>query len=198
MKKTFAAIIAILCGIYSCRSAENTNTPKISFGIYETVNSAEIPEPIINKMMTTGIGFESDTTLPFIGYFRKTDTADFSVVSFADGIKIIRTSNTIDSGSIQYGLVAIRPDRVIQMEDIQKTKVNGKDVEIHFNLEGAKKWAAMIKKNIGNHVAIVINEQVYDLPYINGEIKIGIAMIRGLEDETAAKILSDSLNSGIR
>jgi preprotein translocase subunit SecD len=43
-------------------------------------------------------------------------------------------------------------------------------------------------------VALVIDGEVYSLPYVNAEIRNGMAMITGLENEELAKKLADRLN----
>lgn len=198
MKTSLLLTVLIPFVLCSCTSGDKANPGKISFGIYETVRVAEIPVSITEMLKTTSIQFESDTLLPIIGYFLKTDTTDFPIASMNENIKLIRTVYTVDKEGKYIGLVAARPDPVINIEDIQKTKVTGKDVEIHFNMDGAKKWASMTKNNVGNHVALVMDNEVYDLPVVNAEIKSGVALIRGIENETIAKKLSDSLNSNTR
>lgn len=81
--------------------------------------------------------------------------------------------------------------------DIRKTFANGKNVDIEFNLKGARKWADMTKNNVGNTIAFVIDNQIYAIPKVNAEIKRGIAMIYGLESESIAKEISESLNASI-
>jgi preprotein translocase subunit SecD len=46
-------------------------------------------------------------------------------------------------------------------------------------------------------VAFIIDNQIYTMPLINGEIRNGAALINGLENETIAKNISESLNSSI-
>ena len=90
-------------------------------------------------------------------------------------------------------IIAVKNNPTITNSDIQKTRNKGMMVEIHFNIEGARKWAEMTKDNIGKMVAFVIDEQVYSMPMINGEIRNGIAVIAGLENEEKAKKISESL-----
>ncbi len=70
-------------------------------------------------------------------------------------------------------------------------------MEIYFNLKGAKEWADFTKQNIGKTIAFTIDNQIYSMPVINGEIKQGIAMITGLSNDTIAKNISEALNSSI-
>ena len=59
MKTLIISTIATLCVICSCQSPEKTNASHIRFGIYETVRSIEIPDPVIEKIKTAGIVFEN-------------------------------------------------------------------------------------------------------------------------------------------
>jgi preprotein translocase subunit SecD len=198
MKTIRLSTIVLLCIVVSCHSAGKTDAKKASFGIHETVKNCDMPDSIMEKLKLTVLQFENDSLLPVVGYFPKTDTAHFEMESGEYGLKLIRTANTVDKEGMLIGLVAVKPEPVIQNSDIQKTKVTGKDIEIHFNMGGAKKWATMTKCNTGNHVAFVINNKVYDLPLVNAEIKSGVALIRGLENEETAQKLSEALNSSIR
>lgn len=197
MKTTNLLTIAILFALHSCNSGEKSNAQKVRFGIYETVKVKEIPNSIIEMLKTTNIQFEKDKQLPIIGYILKTDSVHFQVDFSKENIKMVKTIYTIDKEGKYYALVAIKYKPVINNSDIQKTKSKKQNVEIYFNLNGSRKWADMTKNNIGNMVAFTIDEQIYSLPNVNGEIKSGIALISGLGNETIAKKLSDSLNSSI-
>ncbi|MDF1550876.1 MAG: hypothetical protein P1P88_23840 [Bacteroidales bacterium] len=111
--------------------------------------------------------------------------------------KLVKTIYLVDKEQKYYGLVGIRPSNVMNIASIKETKANGTNVEIYFNLDGAKKWADFTKQNIGKSIAIIIDDQVYAIPLINGEIKQGIAWITGLNNETIAKNISESLNMSI-
>ena len=62
-------------------------------------------------------------------------------------------------------------------------------------MKGANKWADLTKKNIGKTLAFIIDNQIYTMPVINTEIRNGVALINGLENETFSKNISESLNS---
>ena len=95
-----------------------------------------------------------------------------------------------------FAIFAVKESPAIDNSDIQKTKNSGNQVEIHFNMIGAKKWAELTKTNTGNMVAFVINGQVYASPMIIAEIKSGVAVIAGLTGETEARNISEELNAG--
>ena len=109
----------------------------------------------------------------------------------------MKTRSTVDKEGKYFAIAAIKPIAALDNSDIQKTKDKDKSVEIHFNLRGANKWAEMTKNNTGRSVAFVINDQIYAMPYVNGEIRGGIAIITGLENDSIAEALSKSLNASI-
>lgn len=53
------------------------------------------------------------------------------------------------------------------------------DLLISFSEEGAEKWAAMTKKNVGRNIAIIIEGKVVAAPSVREEIKFGKCMISG-------------------
>ncbi|NJO89205.1 MAG: hypothetical protein HC831_09805 [Chloroflexia bacterium] len=84
------------------------------------------------------------------------------------------------------------------MKDISKVEEQNKQVLIHFNLNGAKKWATLTKKNIGSYLAFEINQQIYSLPMVNAEIKKGIAIISGFNSKEIAQKVAEALRKGIQ
>ncbi|MDR3252781.1 MAG: protein translocase subunit SecDF [Tannerella sp.] len=69
-------------------------------------------------------------------------------------------------------------------------------VSMTMNAEGAKEWARLTKDNIGNCVAIVLDELVYSAPRVNAEITGGRSQITGNFSLEEAKDLANVLNSG--
>ncbi|MDR3308716.1 MAG: protein translocase subunit SecDF [Tannerella sp.] len=69
-------------------------------------------------------------------------------------------------------------------------------VSMTMNAEGAKEWARLTKDNIGNCVAIVLDELVYSAPRVNAEITGGRSQITGDFSVEEAKDLANVLNSG--
>ncbi len=87
--------------------------------------------------------------------------------------------------------------KVIGLDDIRKTKTEGAEVIIYFNIDGAKKWADMTRNNIGKAVAFVIDDKIVCTPTIAGELRNGVAKINGIGNEANAISLSESLNASI-
>ena len=194
MKAKIIFMIIVLFAMNACKTEKKTDAETISFGIYETVNVKEIPKSIIDTLKTIEIQFEQNKQQPIIGYILKSKTIDLNKLS-TKNVRIVQSANTVDKDEKYFALTAIRKNAVITNSDIDKTKNKGKNVEIHFNMSGAKRWAKMTNKNKGNMVAFVIDNEIISAPYINGEIKSGIALVNGLKDESIAEKISNSINS---
>jgi preprotein translocase subunit SecD len=197
MKTTSILAIVFLLVLYSCNSGQKIKAQKVSFGIYETIKVKDVPTSVIDSITTDYLITEKDNQSPMVGYFLKDDTIHYPVNIKNENIKFIKTFYTIDKEGKYLGLVAVKRHPNINNSDIQHTKSKNHQVEIYFNLTGARKWADMTKNNIGNTVAFIINDKVYTMPKVMAEIRNGAALITGLEDEALANKISDSLNSSI-
>ncbi|MDR2138404.1 MAG: protein translocase subunit SecDF [Tannerella sp.] len=69
-------------------------------------------------------------------------------------------------------------------------------VSMTMNAEGAKAWARLTKDNIGNYIAIVLDDKVYSAPRVNDEITGGRSQITGHFSTEEAKDLANVLKSG--
>ncbi|WP_165157336.1 protein translocase subunit SecDF [Parabacteroides sp. ZJ-118] len=69
-------------------------------------------------------------------------------------------------------------------------------VNMVMNAEGSKAWARLTKENIGNQIAIVLDEMVYSAPNVNDEITGGRSQITGHFTPEEAKDLANVLKSG--
>ena len=65
-----------------------------------------------------------------------------------------------------------------------------------MNSEGAKKWARLTKNNIGQQIAIVLDDYVYSYPVVQTEISEGRSSISGNFTVAEAKDLANILKSG--
>jgi len=197
MKAIFLVSMSFLFFLISCDSQTNTNGQKVVFGIHEVVKVNEIPVAIIDTLKSKGVQIESNQQQPVLGYISKADSMVLQIDLSEQNIKLVKTIYLVDKEQKYYGLVGITPSTVINVASIKKTKANGNNVEIYFNSKGATVWADFTKQNIGKSIAFVIDNQIYAIPVINGEIKQGIAMITGLTNESIAKNISESLNLSI-
>ena len=194
MKAIHLISVFICFVLYSCNSGTKTDGAKVTFGIHEVVKMGEVTDSIMNALKLMDILFETNQEQPVIGYSANTDSEILQYQESNEKVKIVKTHYPVDKENKYYAIVAIRPYPLIDNSDIKRTKAKGKMVEIYFNMEGAGKWAELTRQNIGNMVAFIIDNQIYTMPLINGEIRNGTALISGLESETFAQHLSDALN----
>jgi preprotein translocase subunit SecD len=196
--KTFNLFIIILLAVlFSCNSHVKVNNDNLNFGIFEVYKAKDIPVRVMESIEANNVQLGNDENSVVIGYFSESDTSVLQLEFSKENIKLVKTFYTTDSDNENYALIAIKPNAVINISDIKKTKVTGNNVKIIFNPNGARKWATITKKNAGNEVAFVIDNQIYSIPRIYGEIKEGIAYISDLENKSVAKEISESLNAGI-
>jgi len=69
-------------------------------------------------------------------------------------------------------------------------------VSMSMNSEGAKKWANLTRENVGEALAIVLDEMVYSAPRVSEEIKGGSSSISGDFTQADADDLANILKSG--
>lgn len=196
MKTLFIPTFFLLF-LYSCNSDIKTNGHKVTFGIHEIVQVSDNADAIIDTLKAMNVQIEKNQQQSVIGYISKADSMVLQHNFSRQDFKIVQTIYPVDKEQKYYAIAIIRPNSVIDNSHIKKTKVNGKNVEIYFNYEGAKKWADLTKKSIGKQLAFVIDKHIYAMPIINSEIRNGVALINNLEDNTFAKDISESLNSSI-
>jgi len=197
MKALFIVSMSFLFFLISCDSQTNINVQKVVFGIHEVVKVNELPVAIIDTIKSKGVQIESNSQKPFLGYITTKDSLVLQLDLSKENIKLVKMIPMTNEEQKYCLIVGIRPNTVFSLSSIKKTKANGNNVEIYFNSKGTTDWADFTKQNIGKSIAFVIDNQVYSIPIINGEIKQGIAMITGLNNESVAKNISESLNLSI-
>lgn len=69
-------------------------------------------------------------------------------------------------------------------------------VSMQMNTLGGKTWRDLTRKNVGSHIAIVLDKQVYSAPVVNGEIDGGNSQISGGFDVQEAVDLANVLKTG--
>ena len=197
MKTSSLSTILVLCLFFTGNAQNKPNVHKVSFGIHETVKQKELPISFIETLKNTDIKFEKNTDASIIGYIEKSDALVNHIDLSKENFKIVKTFYPVDKDGKYFALVAVKRSSVIDISDIHNTECKGKNVQIHFNMKGARKWAELTKNNIGKMVAFTIDDLIYTMPLVNGEIRTGEALINGLENETVAKSISESLNSSV-
>ncbi len=150
---------------------------------------------------------------PVIGIVNKNDTA---AVNSMLSSKIARdilpsdlilrwTVKPIDEKQTMYELVALKAGKggkaplggdVITDARDDFDKIKGSVVSMTMNAEGAKTWEKLTRDNIGNAIAIVLDNQVYSFPNVHGAITGGSSEITGGFSPEEAKDLANVLKSG--
>ena len=196
MKKLILYILVVFTAI-SCNTTTKTEGKKVGFGIHKVTNSNDIPGSIIDSLKSMKVLI--DTQRPATaGYIHTSDSLLFKSDYSIEGITFCRIQQVIkDKGQEYYAIAAINPISRFSNSDISKTKAIGNKVEIYFNLNGAKKWAELTGNHIGSHVAITIDDKIYGMPVINAQIKTGVVVLTGLQNDNVATRISNSLNAGI-
>jgi len=72
----------------------------------------------------------------------------------------------------------------------------GNEVNMKMNSTGAREWKRITGENVGRCIAIVLDDQVYSAPNVNGEIAGGRSQITGRFTIEEAQDLANVLKSG--
>lgn len=196
MKTHYIYIIIALLSITSCKQHDNQTQEKVSFEIYETLTQNEIPNSLIDKFKQMNVQLNTDTQSPIIAFLPADSTIQLSKIT-NDKVNFLQTAQPVDKDKKYFAIVAVKKQSDITTTDLKKTKPNQNNVEIYFNLEGANKWSDLTKNNTDKLIAFSIDDKVYTLTLVNGEIKNGTAIINGLENNDLATKISKSLNASL-
>ncbi len=194
--KTYCLITLMLLAFASCQTKTNENVQKLSFGIYETVDSSDLPGFLSDSLATANIQPAAATEQPIIGYI-KTDSLGFLGNFNSSSYKLLNTAYAVDNDHMYHAVVAVKPLAVMNLSHVLKTKAEGSRVIIYFNMKGANLWAEVTRNNVGKTLIFVLDNKIYDMPFVNAEIREGLALIGDLESETLAKTLSEAINASI-
>ncbi|MBE0651638.1 MAG: hypothetical protein IH595_12470 [Bacteroidales bacterium] len=194
MKPLFYVSAIFLFLLCSCHRETKPAGQKVTFGIHEIAKVNTIPAAILDTLRSKGVQLENSQSQFIIGYITKDDSMALKSDFSAQYLKIVKTYYPVDEDQKYYAIVAISPNAVINNNNISKAEADGNNVTLYFNFTGSKKWADLTKKNIGNQLAFVIDNQIYSMPLINGEIRNGMAIISGFKSNKTARKVSEDLN----
>jgi len=94
------------------------------------------------------------------------------------------------------GRAPLEGDVVTDAKDQFNNLTGQPEVSMTMNSEGARRWAALTKANVGKAVAIVLDGVVYSAPRVNQEIDGGESYISGNFTVEETKDLANTLKSG--
>lgn len=94
------------------------------------------------------------------------------------------------------GRAPLEGDVVTDAKDQFNNLTGSPEVSMSMNSEGARRWAALTKANVGKAIAIVLDGVVYSAPRVNGEIDGGQSSISGNFTIEDTKDLANTLKSG--
>ena len=176
------------------------------------LEQAKKEHPLFAIFQPTGNG-----ALSIVGYASARDTAAVNKIIYsqlakqvlpsdlrllwsakpADGIQ---AKNIYELHAIKVtsanGRAPIEGDVVTDAKD-QFNNVSGQpEVSMTMNSDGARRWAALTKANVGKAIAIVLDGTVYSAPRVNGEITGGQSSISGNFTIEDTKDLANTLKSG--
>lgn len=151
---------------------------------------------------------------PIIGFAHKNDTAEVNQMLASKLAQDILPSNlelrwtvkAIDEKETYFQLIALKSgkggraamsgDVVVDARDDFDKYRGGSVVHMEMNSQGAKEWEKLTGNNIGNAIAIVLDDQVYSFPNVNSAIAGGSSEISGGFTPEEAKDLANVLKSG--
>ena len=151
---------------------------------------------------------------PVIGYVSTLDTAKFTEYMsnpdvrdvFPKDIAFLYSSKAFGDKQKFYTVYAIKKntndgraplDGSVVTQARQDYDQNGQVVvSMQMNTLGGKTWRDMTRRNVGNSIAIVLDNQVCSAPNVNGEIDGGNSQISGGFDIPEATDLANVLKTG--
>ncbi len=196
MKTLYFYIFIALLLINSCKQIDNQTQEKVSFEIYETITQNEVPTHLIEEFQQMNIQLNTDAQSPIIAFFPIDSTIQLSKIT-DDKVKFLQTAQPIDKDEKYFAIVAVKKQPDINTSDIKKTKSNQNVVEIYFHHKGVNKWSDFTKNNIDKLIAFSIDNKIYTLTSVIGEIKNGTAILNGLKNKDLATKISNSLNNSL-
>jgi len=197
MKKVLFYTLGMIIFLLSCKSSNEPDNQKVHFGIYQTLDIETIKQSVAERFDPSDIRMEENLHQPILAYTDKQEAMSFPVELPESQARLLRTIYPVDEENHAYAIVALAQSSELDNKDIERTKVKEGNIVIYFNKQGAKKWAQTTRMNTGRELAFVVNDQIYSLPYITGEIKNGTALLGGINEDALAQKISEALNGNI-
>lgn len=153
---------------------------------------------------------------PRLGFSKSNDTARVNTILndkaeelMLENIKFVWGSKGENIGiadTTYYTLYALKIPQDLKARvggtDIENARLSfdpnqsERGVSIEMSDRGAEEWGKMTSENVGNFIAITMDEKVYSAPIINGPITGGQTLISGDFTVAEAQALTNLLNAG--
>lgn len=174
--------------------------------------TAKKQHPLFAILQTTG-----GQSLSLVGYASVRDTAEINKLIHSDiakqilpsDMKLLWSAKPADGLTVKnyYELHALKVttttgrapmegDVVTDASDQFNSLSGQPEVSMTMNSDGARRWAALTKANVGKAIAIVLDNTVYSAPRVDGEITGGQSSISGNFTIEDTKDLANTLKSG--
>lgn len=158
----------------------------------------------------------ADGESPAIGHVAESDTAAVNKIIYSDlakktlksDLKLCWTNkpeSRNQKGGETFALVALKchqPEEAVLTGDVvtsatsEYDNLQGNQVSMTMNDEGARKWSSITAQNLHRAIAIVLDDQVYSYPNVNSQIDGGRSQITGNFTPEEASDLANVLESG--
>ena len=173
---------------------------------------AKKANPLLSMLTTTGAG-----SLSVVGYANVLDTAEVNKIIYSamakkilpSDCKLLWSAKPTDALSVKNmfelhaikvtstnGRAPLEGDVVTTATDQFNHVTGAPEVRMEMNSDGARRWAALTKANIGKAIAIVLDGSVYSAPRVLNEITGGSSSITGNFTIEDTKDLANTLKSG--
>lgn len=173
---------------------------------------AKKANPLLSMLTTTGAG-----SLSVVGYANVLDTAEVNKIIYSAMAKkilpsdckllwsakptdVLSVKNMFELHAIKVtstnGRAPLEGDVVTTATDQFNHVTGAPEVSMEMNSDGARRWAALTKANIGKAIAIVLDGSVYSAPRVLNEITGGSSSITGNFTIEDTKDLANTLKSG--
>ena len=150
---------------------------------------------------------------PLVGYALETDTAEINRILNLDIVKNILPQDlklcwhakTGKDNSSVHQLIALKAvgeqgcvldGKAVSDAHQDFNQQSGNEISMSMNPVGAKKWKKITEENVGNCIAIVLDDLVYSYPRVNDVIPNGRSSITGAFSLEEAKDLANLLKAG--
>ena len=202
-----------------------TDTTAVEEGLPEVADGIDTPDgqmtqeeiaakyPLLSKLALNDRPTQDGKYGALAGYCHGKDTAEVMRMLKMDIVKNMLPQNLVlcwhaktgkDKSNV-YQLIALKSagelgyvldGRVVTDAKQDFTPTGGNEISMSMNTEGARLWRKITENNIGNSIAIVLDNLVYSYPTVNSVIPNGRSSITGQFSLEEAKDLANLLKAG--